>query len=296
MCKINVHQGNIYTYADDTAVLVHGTSWDQVKNNAEDALRKITKWLNINLLTLNLEKTNYVPFSIRKNTKPPNSFTLQAHSCHSFDDRSCDCQVLTRSNSVKYLGIQIDDSLNWEKQINVLSGRVTRLIHVFKALRNSAGSEVLKMTYLALCQSIISYCIPAWGGTTKTLLLKLERAQRAVIKVMLHKPFRYPTKQLYSDCKLLTVRQLFILNSILRRHRSISPSRPNKRRNNPKSIPHRTSFAKHQFYVLGTYIYSKLNNMHNLSQLNRHELKLKLSIWLLTLNYQDTEEILTFIR
>ncbi|KAJ0169311.1 hypothetical protein K1T71_015195 [Dendrolimus kikuchii] len=58
--------------------------------------------------------------------------------------------------------------------------------------------------------SILSYCITSWGGARKSHLIKLERAQRALLKVIKNKPFRYPTSDLYRECDILTVRQLLV--------------------------------------------------------------------------------------
>lgn len=40
---------------------------------------------------------------------------------------------------------------------------------------------------------VIQYCIPVWGSVAKMHLIKLERAQRAVLTVMTGKPYRRPT-------------------------------------------------------------------------------------------------------
>ena len=52
--------GKIVSYADDTALLFHGKSWEEVIKLAFKGLYKVTKWLDNNLLTLNTNKTNYI--------------------------------------------------------------------------------------------------------------------------------------------------------------------------------------------------------------------------------------------
>ncbi|KOB76258.1 putative tick transposon, partial [Operophtera brumata] len=68
--------------------------------------------------------------------------------------------------------------------------------------------------YYALCQSVLGYCISVWGGACKKNLIIVERAQCSVLKVLKFKHFRYPTTSLYNECELLSVRKLFILNTI----------------------------------------------------------------------------------
>ncbi|KAF9810699.1 hypothetical protein SFRURICE_021152 [Spodoptera frugiperda] len=78
--------------------------------------------------------------------------------------------------------------------------------------------DSLNIIYFSLAQSVLGYCLVVWGGTHKTTMLRVERGQRAILKVLAKKPIRYPTKALYSLCQVLTVRQLFVLQAILRKH------------------------------------------------------------------------------
>lgn len=292
LCRMSIPACKIYVYADDTAILVEGTSWEDVKIKAEYALALLMNWFNSNLLTVNLNKTYYLTFAIRCNSKPPNNFSITAHSCQK-QLPTCSCPSITRTDSVKYLGVHIDDGLKWDKQLNTLSTRTLRLIHIFKSLRESAGIDILKMVYFTLCQSIIGYCITVWGGAAKTYLLRAERSQRAVLKVMLRKPFRYPTTQLYSDCKVLTVRQLFVLRSVLKIHPRLLPSDPRKRTYVPPGVQYKTTFARRQFYVLSYLIYKKVQKELDIIDLNKFNVKLKTTDWLLQQDYVKTEHLLS---
>ena len=157
------------------------------------------------------------------------------------------------------------------------------------------------MVYLALCQSILMYCIPVWGGTHKTELLKLERAQRAVLKVINFKPRDYPTHTLYLECNVLTVRKLYIFRSILRKHTTITINKQlvSQRRHGFPLCPtvfYKTAFARRQFKGLSSRLYNKAHKKLNIYTLTKCELKNKLSTWLQTLTYSDTEELLATIK
>lgn len=293
LCTLPLSSANIFTYADDTAIVVHGKNWAEVKNNAEESLRTVMEWLHINLLSLNLQKTNCIPFSIHTSTKPPNTYSIRAHTCP--DTSTCSCLPLPSVTSVKYLGVMIDDGLKWNSHIEFTANKVRKTIHLFKALRHSGDLETLKMVYTALCQSIIGYCILVWGGSGKTKFLELERAQRAVLKVMSQKPFRYPTNQLYTELKLLTVRQLFVLRTTLWKHTQVPPPDSNKRgqRLVCPTPTHRTTFARRQLYVLSSLVYKNISKSTLIAGSSKHEAKIKLKDILYTLNYAQTEELLT---
>lgn len=292
LCTMSLPYTHIFAYADDTAIVVEGSNWQSVKERAEYSLKQIMAWLSNNLLTLNLNKTLYIPFSLSKTNIPSCDFSLKAHTC--VDDCNCSCQEIARVTNAKYLGVQMDSGLTWNSQVNAVKTRTRRLIHLFKILQDTTTRDKLKMVYLALCQSIIQYCIPVWGGSAKVRFLELERAQRAVLKVMHKKPIRYPTTQLYADSQVLTVRQLFVLRSILKVHHKVPPPDPKKRSKQPicPSVRCKTSFARQQFKSLGYKLYNKANIELNIVGLNIHKVKSVITKWLLQHDYEGTESLL----
>lgn len=79
-------------------------------------------------------------------------------------------------------------------------------------------------------------------------------AQRAVFKVILFKPRNYSTAKLYLKAKVLTVRQLYILIYVLRRHSKLplDPIALSKRQGFPICHVMRslTAFARRQQIAL----------------------------------------------
>ncbi|KOB69105.1 Mitochondrial ribosomal protein S31, partial [Operophtera brumata] len=203
---------------------------------------------------------------------------------------------IKRTDELRYLGVIVDDLCKWNSHIELLITRVRKLSWVFKKFRHVANYDLILIVYKAVCLSVIQYCISVWGGTHKTYLLPLERAQRRILKVMLFKPFRYPTSQLYNECKLLTVRQTYILQIILRKHKitpydKTLPSRRTKYKVCSNTLP-RTAYVKFQSTYMSNYLYNKINKILNIHELMYSECKLKTTNWLLSLNYDQTEECL----
>lgn len=300
LCLLSLPNCNIFTYADDTALLIHGKSWTDVFNTAEHTLMQVTQWLTSNLLTLNPNKTIYMTFSLTSSSQPSTEhFILKAHTCDPMTyvaPSSCSCPIITRSTQVKYLGVLIDPLISWKSHITVLTARVRKTMYIFKKLRYSLDFNTLKMVYCALCQSILTYCVTVWGGAAKTLLLPLERAQRAVLKTMTFKPFRYPTIQLLNDCKTLSVRQLFILGTVLRMHSSLEydESMATKRRTHKvcQTQRYNCSLASRNYKVIGCHLYNLINKSCNIYTLITFKCKRTVSNWLLNKTYDETENLL----
>lgn len=57
-------EADIVSFADDTALFYKGDNWDELKTTVERDMIKIIDWFNYKLLTINLTKTKYIPFSL----------------------------------------------------------------------------------------------------------------------------------------------------------------------------------------------------------------------------------------
>lgn len=222
LCNIDITGMKIFSFADDTALVFEGETSYETNINAEQGLRNVKKWLDSNLLTLNVDKTKCISFSKTRAGQSALPMTLKIHSdkcsyrhsdCISF--LPCACDEIERVRVVKYLGTYIDKHLKWDEHIACLTKRVRKLIYVFKETRNILSISTLKMLYYGLCQSVITYCIISWGSATKTIIKRVEIAQKAVLKVMLNKHIRYSSDQIFKDTRLLTIRKAFMLRVCL---------------------------------------------------------------------------------
>jgi hypothetical protein len=296
LCNLQVVGGRIFSYADDTAIVFSGKTWDDVYNKAATGLMRVSEWLRDNLLTLNIQKTNYICFALYNTSQPRNDMTIKLHCCSDSNAHTCNCPAINKVSQTKYLGVILDQRLCWRPHLEELISRVRKLIWVFKSLRHIMPSSLLNKIYFALAQSIISYCIPIWGGAAKTDLLALERAQRCLIKVMYFKPRRFPTHALYKISNLLSVRKIFVLNLILNYHKRLPYKEPpqNKRRKvrvAPTPLV-RTAFAQRQYPFLSAYMYNKLNTLLEIYPMQSYKCKKTLIQWLDKLTYDEIENLL----
>lgn len=298
LLNLKVGDARIFSYADDTAIVFTGPNWEAVHSATEKGLSEVYRWLSSNLLTLNAQKTNYICFTINKKTQPKSDLNIKIHNCDASE--TCSCPTIEKLSATKYLGVQIDENLTWYVHLDLISNRIRKFIWIFKKLRHVASQPLLNKIYVALAQSVASYCIPVWGGATKTKLLEVEKAQRALLKVMYFKPYRFPTERLYMSCDLLTIRKLYVLHTILRKHKHLTydPIKMSRRRNDivDKSRMVNTSFARRQYKKQSTYLYNKINKVVEIYTLTKQKCKEKVIKWLKTCSYIDTEELLQYVE
>ncbi|CAH2086476.1 unnamed protein product [Euphydryas editha] len=296
LCNLNLENTRIFSYADDTALVFTGESWDEVKAVAENGLRLVADWLRCNLLTLNTSKTNYMCFTVTNRTQPDCNFNIKIHNNHHPDDISCTCPSIERVFATKYLGVMVDHRLSWLPHVELVAGRLIKLMWIFKILRHVAGQKLLNQIYYALAQTITTYCITIWGAASKTHLIVLERAQRALLKVIYFKKRQYSTTSLYTTSEVLSVRKLYIQHTILRKHTSSDYNIVNfkKRRKNNVFDTKRThtQFAQCQYGYMSSFLYNNINKSLVIHPLTLRQCRHRLSTWLKTLDYDQTENLL----
>ena len=150
--------GSVVAFADDTMLLFNDKTWNGLKCKAERELGRIKKWLNYYLLTLNSNKTKYMTFTI-DNRLQPSDFELTIHDCR---PGSCTCPQLEKVKGIKYLGVFIDQFLRWDIHADNISGKLRKLLYIFKNLRNILDLPTIKTIYYALAHTVLSYGVIAW--------------------------------------------------------------------------------------------------------------------------------------
>lgn len=278
-------------------MIFHGKTWNCVQNKAEKGLGDIISWLEDSLLSLNIGKTKFLCFTKTNVDSLLREITIRTHTfpCNRLADKTaCTCAPLSRSSDIKYLGVIIDDKLRWDKQVGTVASRIRKLIPIFKTLRSVTDAKSIIELYKALCECIISYCICAWGCAAKKHFLVVERAQRALLKVALFLPYRYPTADLYEKCGVFTVRQMFIYRSILRFHKSAVSHLPTTvKRINKFSIPRfNSSYGQRHYDFMGPKLYNMLNGHSDIRFNASRGVKTVLKRWLQSLDYTGTEKLL----
>ena len=92
-------------FADDTSLFSQEKNLLDLNTKINSGLIDVSDWLIANKLTLNVDKSNLLLFK-------PN----RSDDCADFSI-SLDGKELRRKTFVKYLGVRIDDHLQWNEQI-----------------------------------------------------------------------------------------------------------------------------------------------------------------------------------
>lgn len=212
LCSLNCH-GSVISFADDTVLLFHGKTWEIVFEKAEEGINLVKQWLDSNSLTLNDSKTNYIKFKIH-NKKTDNLNTnlnikIHKNCLNANREVSCNCPKLNETQTIKYLGIIIDQNLNWNSHVENISNKLKRLTYFFKTIRNILDKEQLIKIYYALGQSHLQYGLIGWGSSCDSTIKPALIAQKAILKIILRVPIRTPTDDVFNALNVMSLKQLY---------------------------------------------------------------------------------------
>ena len=161
-----------YLFADDTNIYFESTSLSELETTFNKELKKMYLWLNVNRLSLNIGKTNFIIF--HPFNKPVKSVvTLLINK-----------KAISEENYLKYLGVVVDSTLSWNHQISNITKKILRAIGIMYKLRDLVPLTVLMSIYYCLIYSHIVYAIEVWGSAFKTELNKILILQKRAIRLM----------------------------------------------------------------------------------------------------------------
>ena len=109
----------------------------------KQTLVNLERWFNTNRLSLNVNKTEQIIFSLR-NVSPQ-------------------LQDKNLSDSVKFLGVYLDGTLVFDQHIEQIAKKLSKVIFLLRTLRGAVDHQVLLMVFYALFQSHCNYAILTWG-------------------------------------------------------------------------------------------------------------------------------------
>ena len=157
-------------FADDSTAYIAGRDILTLTNSINSELVKIDKWVSANKLSLNAEKTNFSLFSNQKTFVIPDihirNSKIQRTSCH------------------KFLGIMLDEKLNFQNHINSICLKISRSIGILWKISEFIPPSALNTIYYSFIYPHLIYAIEVWGNSSKVALdrlnSKVNRAQRII--------------------------------------------------------------------------------------------------------------------
>ena len=118
-------------------------------------------------------------------------------------------QEISEVNSTKFLGVLINNQLNWKNHLDRIWTKVSKNIGIILKARRVFDKHNLLSLYYSLIHSYLTYCIQVWGSTYQGHLSKLVILQKNIVRIIRGVPPRTHTEPLFSELNISKVSNLY---------------------------------------------------------------------------------------
>jgi len=151
-------------FADDTSLHLSHKDIKMLQLNVQNELHKVDTWMRSNRLSIHHNKTADM---ILTATRSQNcNFEISMNGVR-----------IQQTDSIKYLGVIIDNKLSWKPQISSLCRKLSQACGVVSKIRHFADINILRLIYFSLFHSHLQYCIIDWRRAYKIVMRPVQVLQ-----------------------------------------------------------------------------------------------------------------------
>ena len=124
-------------FTDDSNLITTGKSLTALENNIKSEIPLLVEWLQTNRLSLNTKKTHIMVFGPNKKTET-NTINIDIEG-----------ENIEIVHQTKFLGIILDDKLNWKYHITYIGKKISKSIGILSRAKPLLNSKMLCQLYLS---------------------------------------------------------------------------------------------------------------------------------------------------
>nr|CAI5865274.1 unnamed protein product [Callosobruchus analis] len=271
-------------YADDTTAITSGRNREVVKSKLHDNFNDLHEWFSRNYFFMNTTKTKYIIF-------------------HNYNNANYDIDVFLngvqfeRATQFNFLGICIDEHLNWKGHCDALNSKLNSACYLIRSLRSVVSAEQLISVYHAYVSSKLRYGACFWGTTSAAE--QIFRAQKKAVRALSGISQRTSCTNLFKTFKILTLPSIVIMELAILVYKNKNLYLRNQdfhgyctRNREMFAIPlFKYRIGRHSPAYLGIKVFNKLSNDIRCSR-NINIFKAKLKTYLINECYYSIDDFL----
>ena len=137
---------------------------------------RIKQWMDETRLKMNTAKTEFIYFGNQRQLDKCRADTIDVAG-----------DLILRTDSIKYLGVQMDSNLNFKQHITQKCHSAMFNFLRIKSIRHLLDEDTTESLCLSLCISHLDYCNSLLYGLPDTSIAKLQRIQNMCARLVLRR-------------------------------------------------------------------------------------------------------------
>ena len=167
----------ILMYADDTLLINSDVTVHDTCARSQEMLNTVVYWCKRNKLTVNIDKTKCMLIN------PNSTVKIDTTSCHVRIGET----LVSRVHVYEYLGVQIDDKLTMNNQIDNMCKKVQKKYGILKKIRKYITRETALCVYKTMIRPHFDYGDYMIDSGTQNRIDKIERIHDKLIRTIEYK-------------------------------------------------------------------------------------------------------------
>ena len=168
LCNIS-DRAKCFLFADDTNLLCSNTNIHQLFATVAPVLDNMCTWFAVNKLSLNVSKTCYMLF--RSNVQIDLDLYINGARIETVE-------------VVKFLGVIIDEQLNWKAHIASIKCKLSKTTAILYKCSQLIDPQSMRILYCSVFLPYINYCSEIWGNTYLTNINGIALLQKRAIRLL----------------------------------------------------------------------------------------------------------------
>ena len=177
-------------FADDTTVIFSNKMEPNTENILNTELKKVSNWLASNKLSLNVSKSNFMHFTPSKRENMVVTPIL-------------DNTPVEEKETTKYLGVFIDNELNWKQHIQYVKTKLSKALGVISKIKYFTSKKVLTNLYYSFVQPYINYNLLNWSSANVSTLQCITNCIKKAVRIIASKNKFEHTTPIFKELKIL---------------------------------------------------------------------------------------------
>jgi hypothetical protein len=191
-----VHSSKLFKFtlfADDTSLYYSCKKPTNLEQTINIELSKISDWLSANRLSLNVGKSKLLYYTNRSR-KPLKNIDIKINN-----------ETLKEVDNAKYLGVYMDNKLNWNVHIDNIKLRLSKGISILSLIRHYVPESTLRSLYFTFINSHTDYNLLNWGTAPSSYMDTIHSKTRKAIRIISFKDKDEPHIPLFIKHSILPV-------------------------------------------------------------------------------------------
>ena len=159
----------LVNYADDNHLCNSNKNLDVLQKELESDCARAVQWFTENQTTANSGKFQ--------------SILLSRHNIETFNINIGD-HIISRNNTLKILGITLDEKLNFNEHIRNICQTSSRQINALRRISKFLNQQCREKVYKSFINANFGYCPLVWMLCGKCNLRKIEKLQERALRIV----------------------------------------------------------------------------------------------------------------